>query len=126
MTTNQPVQIPEGRPFRQGDVGLAPVAALPEDAKPVSRDKHGHFVLALGEHSGHRHAFREDSDVTAWAIGKEGIDFIEVGSGGARLNHDYLSGAMADHHGGELAPGVYQVIRQREFISPAIERRVED
>ena len=41
--------------FRQGDVGLIPVASLPDGAKKVPRDK-GRIVLAYGEVTGHAHA----------------------------------------------------------------------
>ena len=46
-----------GVPFhvRQGDVLALGVEAIPEDAKPVTRDR-GRVILAYGEVTGHAHA----------------------------------------------------------------------
>jgi hypothetical protein len=38
--------------YRQGDVLLVAVPAIPEDARPLPRDE-GRVVLALGEATGH-------------------------------------------------------------------------
>lgn len=113
---------------RQGDVLIQRVETLPAKLLTAPRDEHGHVVLALGEGSGHRHALR-DKHVTAWRFAGSDdaeVDFIEVGGAGpATLNHEYVSGVMAEHHPITLPPGVYRVVRQREY-SPAGLVRVVD
>ena len=45
---------------------------------------------------------------------------------GATLTHEYSSGVKAEHEAVSLAPGLYKVTRQREYVAPKIERRVVD
>jgi len=111
---------------RQGDVFLRRIDALPEDLADHPRDKIGRIVLAYGERSGHAHAIRDPHVVGLRLAGSEEVDFIEVGGSGAVLNHEYESGVMAEHHPIALEPGLYQVVRQREYVAPDIERRAVD
>lgn len=112
--------------YRQGDVFLQRVETRPEGLEPAPRDRIGRLVLAYGETSGHAHAFRDPNVLGLRLAGSEEVDYIEVGGAGAVLAHEYESGAMADHLAVSLAPGLYQVIRQREYVAPDIERRVVD
>lgn len=111
---------------RQGDVYLRRIDALPEGLAPSPRDEIGRIVLAYGESSGHAHAIRDPHVMGLRMAGSEEVDFIEVGGSGATLNHEYESGVMAEHHPLGLAPGAYEVIRQREYVAPDIERRAVD
>ncbi len=112
---------------RQGDVLLIRVDALPEGVTEAKRDRIGRIVLAYGETSGHAHTIRDKGVCGFRMAGSEEVDFIEVGgSGVATLNHEYESGAMAEHHPITLPPGAYKVVRQREYVAPQIERRVVD
>lgn len=112
---------------RQGDVSLRRVEALPPGLVEAKRDDIGRIVLAYGEHSGHAHTIR-DKHVLSWrATDSDEVDYVEVGGAGtAVLAHEYESGAMAEHQPVGLAPGVYQVIRQREYVARDIERRAVD
>lgn len=118
--------------IRQGDVLLQRVDSLPAGLKETKRDVHGHIVLALGESSGHRHAIR-DKHVTSFrfetasrdASLSADVDYIEVGGGGATLNHEYVSGMKADHEPVLLAPGRYRVVGQRTYAPGAIQRAID-
>lgn len=118
---------------RQGDVLVEPVATLPPDAKPAERDALGRVVLALGEASGHAHAircaevvaFRMPSSELDATANRALVDYILVGGSGAKLAHEYDSGAKAEHDTLDLAPGAYRVVQQREY-SPEELRSVAD
>lgn len=119
---------------RQGDVMLIRVDALPDGLIPTKRDKIGRIVLAHGERSGHGHAIRE-RNVCGFRLATTlpdpsgvsgGVDYIEVGgSGPATLNHEYESGAMAEHHPVSLPPGIYRVALQREYSPQGIQRAMD-
>lgn len=111
---------------RQGDVLLTRIAALPIGLAMARRDTLGRIVLALGETSGHGHCIR-DAHVTGLRMaGSEDVDYIEVGgSGPATLNHEYESGALAEHLPITLPPGTYKVTRQREYSPQGIVRATD-
>jgi hypothetical protein len=96
--------------FRQGDILLVPILEedLPQALVPVARDGRGKLVLALGEVTGHAHAVRAtDADLVA--------DATELDRRYLRIAAD----AMLTHeeHGPiPLPPGLYQVVRQREYV----------
>lgn len=101
--------------FRQGDVLLIPVdREIPEGAKRVPRDQ-GRIVLAYGEVTGHAHALQSRHAVL-FEIGEGRLLRVERKS---TLTHE-------EHSAITLAPGVYEVRRQREYVAPEIERRVAD
>ena len=111
---------------RQGDVYLERVDALPEGLADHPRDRIGRIVLAYGERSGHAHAIRDPHVMGLRLAGSEEVDYIEVGGSGATLAHEYESGVMAEHQAIALEPGLYRVVRQREYVAPEIERRAVD
>ena len=106
---------------RQGDVLIREVRKIPAGFRPVKTD--GRVVLALGEATGHAHAFN-DSRVVYFredgaGAGLIGRAFISVGPGApAELRHEEHSTVM-------VPPGTYQVVRQREYSPEAI-RNVSD
>lgn len=100
--------------FRQGDVMVIRVDAIPAGAKPVTRDN-GRIVLAYGEVTGHAHAIAED-EVTMLEV-DGGIRYLDVQMD-AFLRHE-------EHGTIPLAPGLYRVVRQREY-SPEEIRNVAD
>ena len=100
--------------FRQGDVMVIRVDAIPPGAKPVKRDN-GRIVLAYGEVTGHVHAIT-DEEVTMFEVDK-GICYLDVQME-AFLRHE-------EHGTIPLAPGKYEVRRQREY-SPEEIRNVAD
>lgn len=107
--------------WRQGDVFIIATDAIPESAKPVKPEADGAIVLALGEVTGHKHAFygggvkmfRDDG------AGSAQRTFISIGgSDVAELQHE-------EHNTIPLAPGSYEVRIQSEYSPQAI-RSVED
>jgi len=111
---------------RQGDIYLERVGALPAGLAIAGRDDLDRVVLARGERRDHAHAIRDPLVCGFRAAGSVDVDFIEVGGSGATLNHERSSGEKADHDPISLAPGVYRIVRQREYVAPMIERRTAD
>ncbi len=104
------------RQYRQGDVLLCAADAIPPGAKPVPRDG-DRVVVALGELTGHAHAFAA-TGVRMLREKGSGRSFLLIGEGGARLCHE--------EHDPILVPeGSYELIRQREY-APKAPRLVRD
>lgn len=102
--------------FRQGDVLLvARRSPLPAGAQIVPRDS-GRVVLAYGEVTGHAHALLD-----------LGVELFEDAASAVRvLRVDALSSLLHEEHATiTLAPGLYDVVRQREYTPEAI-RNVAD
>jgi hypothetical protein len=97
-----------GAQYRQGDVLLVAVEAIPAQVSPVARED-GVLVLAHGEATGHRHAIAEPHADLLAAPGEE-IErrFLRVVGGPAYLVHE-------EHNPIALPAGSYQVIRQRAY-----------
>lgn len=102
------------RVFRQGDVLLQFVDELPKGARDITPEDR--IVLAYGEVTGHAHAVYPEVEVIdgketkklpakLWDAGAE--RFIQVMEKTA-LKHE-------EHAPIPLDPGVYKVIRQREY-----------
>ncbi len=91
------------RQYRQGDVLLAQVDRLPENALRQEPDG-SRVVLAYGEVTGHAHAV-EVCYATMYRQGDK--DFLRVQQG-AVLRHE-------EHAPLTLEPGIYRVVRQREY-----------
>jgi len=105
--------------FRQGDVLLVPIldSQLPEAVVPLARDARGKLVLALGEATGHAHAVSTpDADLLADAAELD-RRFLRIVTN-AVLTHE-------EHDPIPLPPGLYQVVRQREYVLGG-SRSVED
>ena len=102
--------------YRQGDVLLVPVDAVPGGAKDVGREN-GRTVLAHGEVTGHHHSFDGDAGV-ALLEAPTGDRYLRV-SRAAALEHQ-------EHTTITVPPGVFRVIRQREYDDAEEWRRVAD
>jgi hypothetical protein len=89
--------------FRQGDVLLVKVDKMPPDAVPVAPDG-DRVVLAYGEVTGHAHAL--PAVATALYEHAEGR-FLKVETPSALVHEE--------HAPIDLVPGVYRVVRQREY-----------
>ena len=103
--------------YRQGDVLLVPVGAIPEG---LTR-RTGRLVLATGEATGHAHVIEDE----AAALYGDALDqrFLEVlGEGGVDLVH---TSDPVEHDTLTIPPGIYKVHRQREY-TPAAIRMVAD
>ncbi|MBM7784501.1 hypothetical protein [Tenggerimyces flavus] len=94
---------------RQGDVLIVRVPTMPTGTRPVPRDDAGRVVLALGEVTGHAHAIR-DPDATLYELADVDQRFLEI-TREVTLTHE-------EHGAITLAPGTYEVRRQREYVSP--------
>jgi hypothetical protein len=103
--------------YRQGDVLLMRVDALPGNAKDVTPGER--IVLAYGEVTGHAHAIEEAPGsarpARLWDAGAE--RFLQVLEKTA-LRHE-------EHAPVELPVGVYKVVQQREYHPEEI-RNVAD
>lgn len=91
------------RQYRQGDVLLRRINALPNDAELQNTDQ-GRVVLAYGEVTGHAHAI----DASVASLYRSGQKDILKVLPGAVLRHE-------EHTELPLDPGYYEVIRQREY-----------
>ena len=97
--------------YRQGDVLLVPVGAIPAGARKGRRDR-GRIVLAYGERTGHAHAI--ESKAVA-LLQRRGDRFVRVPAEGAALRHE-------EHGPIDLAPGSYRVVVQREYTPERVVR----
>ena len=103
--------------YRQGDVLIIPVKAMPKRLDPVEREG-GRVILAHGEVTGHAHAIK-DKRAALFRDPKLAAVFMHVsGDAPVALEHD-------EHDTIKIPPGNYQVIRQREYHPEAI-RTVAD
>ncbi|MEZ0259491.1 MAG: hypothetical protein ACAH80_00685 [Alphaproteobacteria bacterium] len=90
---------------RQGDVKIDVIAKLPEGLIPQPRDE-GLAVLAYGELTGHKHAFKEEH---VQLLANDNQLFMVITGKPATLYHE-------EHYPITFAPGFYQIRIQREFV----------
>lgn len=102
--------------YRQGDVLIIPVKSIPKKLEPVEREN-GRIVLAHGEVTGHAHAIK-NKGAALFRDPKLMAVFMTVNGDAVMLEHD-------EHDTIVIPPGIYQVIRQREYSPEAI-RNVAD
>jgi len=102
--------------YRQGDVGIVPVARIPKkDAAPVARVR-GRIVLAEGEVTGHAHVITD-----------EGATLIRSSDGRTFLRLDAPAVVRHEEHAPITLPkGGYEVRIQREWTDADEPRRVTD
>ena len=103
--------------YRQGDVLLVAVAAIPDEAKDRVPRVSNRIVLAEGEATGHAHAVKS-REAVLFRDPELNRVFLQVTGQGVALEHD-------EHSPVALAPGAYEVVRQVEY-SPEEIRRVAD
>ena len=83
--------------YRQGDVLLKKIKSLPKKVKKLDTD-----IIVKGEATGHAH--RLQNGTIYW---RRNTMFIKANTG-ASIVHE-------EHAPIELEPGIYEVVRQREF-----------
>lgn len=98
---------------RQGDVLLVPVAKLPDGTKRIRAKR---AVIAEGEVTGHVHELVGEVDL--YRDSAETV-FAKIMDSPAELRH-------AEHSTQVIEPGVYRVVRQREYQPKELPRRVAD
>lgn len=92
-----------GEMFRQGDVLIAKINAIPLAALPAPYE-HNHAVLAHGEVTGHKHQLKQDE---AQLFAMNDNMFLRIVTPMGYVRHE-------EHSPIALAQGDYQVIKQRE------------
>lgn len=105
--------------YRQGDVLLIPVAAVPSGFKKMERKA---VTLALGEVTGHHHTIHDG------AVGyvAEGVaDSAQLLAEYVVVEHDAADLTHQEHDTIALPAGTYQSIRQTEFTPQGV-RNVAD
>ena len=104
--------------FRQGDVLLERVDAIPKGATRKHPDN-GRVILAYGEVTGHAHAVETDADVVeAYLAELDGQVYLSAPAT-ARVVHE-------EHGTIPLPKGIYRVVRQREGTDAQEPRQVAD
>jgi|TARA_Y100000034_G_scaffold135802_1_gene209207 hypothetical protein len=111
--------------YRQGDIlvrriSTDPEAELPRETRPVERDE-GRVILAYGEVTGHAHVLLEPEVELFEAVPTTADDRRAAAETATEvdrwLRQRNPNGATITHeeHGGfVIAPGTYEIIRQRE------------
>ena len=93
--------------FRQGDILLVAVQAIPPEAVRAARQG-GRLVLASGENASHSHVVLDASaDLLRVADGEQSYLLVD-NEEGVTLSHE-------EHAALKIAPGRYRVVRQREY-----------
>jgi hypothetical protein len=109
--------------LRQGDVALAPTSKPRAALTAVPLDA-GRVILAYGEVTGHAHQVIADVPVHGGALPY--ALFTDPATGQRHLHVEAPCSLAHEEHGPiALAPGWYEVIRQREYSPEAI-RNVAD
>jgi len=91
--------------IRQGDVLLVAVETIPADALEQPRDDSGRIVLAYGEVTGHAHALHESGVTLLRAANQEVFLRVMMPSNLVHEEHERIA----------ISPGLYRVVRQREW-----------
>jgi hypothetical protein len=98
--------------YRQGDVLFKKVDGLPKKKRKLDTD-----IIVRGEATGHAHRIQNGSLFSSWDRGPH--QFIKAYKD-TKIVHE-------EHETIELEPGIYEVIRQREYDPNApVDPWVED
>lgn len=90
---------------RHGDLNFRSVDK-PKGLKKINKDNQ--FVLAEGEHTGHKHLAVADKEATLNIYEKEGKMYMEVLDGDVKLSHQ-------EHKTIVFQPGFYEVGHEEEY-----------
>ena len=99
---------------RQGDILIVEIRKLPAGAHTVPREGSS-IVIAHGEATGHRHRITSPHA----ALYERGDERFLVVEQPVELRHE-------EHAAIAFAPGVYRIVRQREYVPGAVARWVDD
>ena len=102
--------------IRQGDLLLVPNAELPERVEVIRRRR---LVLAEGEATGHAHVV-DDERASLHGHRWSDVRYVQV------VGDESVSLVHEEHDPLHVAPGVYEVRRQREYAPRVGFRRVSD
>lgn len=104
----------------QGDVMFRRIDALPADAKELPADK-GEFIVAHSE-TGHNHVVLERPGVRYFSAMDELRSYLVVDGDPAPVEHQR---SFDTHETFGLAPGVWEVRRQREYTAEGFRRAAD-
>ena len=105
--------------YRQGDVLIIPVAAIPNKTTAVKRDN-GLVILAHGEITGHHHSIADRQvELVTTEQANELRMWLEI------TTDEPVALVHQEHDTIMLPPGRYEVRRQREYAPEQI-RQVAD
>jgi hypothetical protein len=99
--------------YRQGDVLLVRVDEAPGGERIEAED--GRLVLARGEATGHHHS-----------VATSGAELISAAEGVFLRIMSVTPLEHPEHDSIVLEPGIYRVVRQREYEPGALPRQVVD
>lgn len=103
--------------IRQGDLLLVPVSELPERVEVLRR---GRLVLAEGEATGHAHVVDDERASLHGQRWSGSTRYLQV------VGDEPVSLVHEEHDRLVVAPGLYEVCRQREYAPRRGFRRVSD
>lgn len=114
--------------YRQGDVLLRKLDTTPK-GRAVSQEPK--VILAYGETTGHHHRFENPSVVAFFKEGDAEIGAQPIAGGSKAIGEPTQIAAVTIPEGGadliheehdaiHVEPGHYEVIRQREYVPPAV------
>jgi hypothetical protein len=112
--------------YRQGDVLIESVAEIPSTAQKQEPSRR--VILAQGEATGHHHVLETADPADWWKPGEIATANDKSAALAGELFLSLPTGATVTHEEHStinLPPGVYRVIRQREYSPEAI-RMVAD
>lgn len=112
VTPSQQPQRQRQQQIRQGDLLFVRQATLPAD---VTLSKRPTGVILEGETTGHAHRLTQGAVLDA----PTGAMWLEVLDTPTEVRHE-------EHHTVTLDPGVWIIIRQREYVAPDVSRTVVD
>ena len=101
--------------YRQGDILLVRVHAIPDGGRAVEAED-GRLILARGEVTGHHHS-----------VAVADAELVDVEARGVFLRIMEATPLVHQEHAAiVLAPGAYEVRRQREYEPGELPRQVAD
>ena len=108
----------------QGDLFIRRIAALPEGISAIQSER-GMYVVAHSE-TGHNHVIAALPNVALYATNDPMISYLQVieATDATEVLIEHLR-SFDQHESISIAPGIYEVRRQREYI-PEGWRKVED
>jgi hypothetical protein len=104
----------------QGDVMFRRIEALPTDAQPAKAID-GAFVVAHSE-TGHNHVVMERPTVKMFSAMDEFRSYLVVEDKPAEVKHQR---SFDTHQSFALAPGIWEVRRQREYTPEGFRRAAD-
>lgn len=108
----------------QGDLFIRRIESLPSGLKPMATES-GAFIVAHSE-TGHHHVIAERPGVTVYNTGDPLVSYLQVieATDETEVLIEHLRN-FDTHESIKVAPGNYEIRRQREY-SPEGWRRVAD